>query len=715
MSVKRNEIVSIDSNEAKVFWTIFDDIQSKRAHEGQGRWADVVALVTNAAVYPSKAACPLFKGAKFGLKKTPTGALRNDDNLIAVSIIEGDYDVGKLSVQEAIERLEQFKVRALVVTTASHTPDKPRWRVLAPLSQSVPPSDRYRLVARLNGALGGVLASESFTASQAYFYGRVHEVPFELALTFGDPNEGHCIDDLVELDQIAIGKREFKRIDTITGEMKFTTTVDETVLAALVVDLGRQLKKGDGRRDMLKSFTASLSARNFDPIHIAAELRRMAQVYFDPKDPVDWDNIDRMVADIAAKDRARADVTSTIVAPLLKKYRDGQTMTTHSHEQSAEWVQALKYYQPPLQAWREPPPIRWAVDGLIRAATVGGLVAPGATGKTTLLITLGICHALGRPFMGRKVQQGGFLLLSLDDAQEDLDAAVGLVLRAMELSEEDIKKVGEYLRVISLQGWSGPRTFNVPGTPGQLDVQMVQALCDACNAVPQLVGVCVDTLRQFAGGPTNDEQTIMAVSSSCAMIAVKTGAYFVIPHHTGKAQAREDAGDMYAGSGSAAIADNARFLLVLGEVTERAELRRFDAQTQQDQNDGICTVLRLSSRRGSIRHKAEGDLFIARRGYLMEVAVTHKQNYNTRVLLILSTIRDLMASSDSTSKNAVYRRLGGNRERLLEQIDELIETGLVVSSSQCGSHNPPKLMGLTPAGSDLLESLISSSQSPVPY
>ena len=714
MSVKRNEIVSIDSNESKVFWTVFDDIQSKKAHEGQGRWTDVVALMTNAAVYPSKAACPLFKGAKFGLKKTPTGALRNDNNLIAISMIEGDYDGGKLSVQEATERLEQYKMRALVVTTASHTSDKPRWRVLAPLSQSVLPSDRYRLVARLNGALGGILASESFTASQAYFYGRVHEVPFEMAVTFGDPEEGHCIDDLVELDQIAIGKREFKCIDNVTGEMKFTTTVNDTVLAAMVVELGRQLKKGDGRRDMLKSFTASLSARNFDPIHIGAELRRVAQVYFDPKDQIDWDNIDRMVADIVAKDRARADVTATIVAPLLKKYRDGQMTTTHSHEQSAEWVQALKYYQPPLKAWREPPPIRWAVDGLIRAATVGGLVAPGATGKTTLLITLGICHALGRPFMGRKVQQGGFLLLSLDDAQEDLDAAVGLVLRAMELSEEDIKKVGEYLRVISLQGWNGPRTFNVPGTPGQLDVQMVQALCDACNAVPQLVGVCVDTLRQFSGGPTNDEQTIMAVSSSCAMIAVRTGAYFVIPHHTGKAQAREDAGDMYAGSGSAAIADNARFLLVLSEVTERAELSRFDAQVQQDKNDGICTVLRLSSRRGSIRHKAEGDLFIVRNGYLMEVTAPHQQNNINRALPILNAIRDLTASGELTSKNAVHEQLGGRRKLVLEKIDELVSTGLVVTGPQRGSRNHPKLLGLTPAGSELLASSSSSSQITVP-
>ncbi len=697
-----------------VFWTVFDDTRSTKARTGMGTWADVVALVTSAETYPSKSACPLFKGATFGSARTQAGAIRNDDNLQAIWLIEGDYDGCEVDVQQAIAILERHHVRALVVTTASHTPEKPRWRVLAPLAEATQPSDRYRLVARLNGALGGILASESFTASQAYFYGRVQGVAFEAAITFGDTDEGQCIDELVELDQIAVGKREFECTDAATGEMKVATTVNEPVLASMVTELGRKLRTGDGRRDMLKSLAASLSARYYKPGQINSELRRVAEAYFDPTDPVDWSNIDRMVADIAAKDTARAQVASVIVEPLLQKHRERQTAWAFAQGQRIDWVQALRDYEPPLRAWREPPPVRWAVDGLIRAGTVGGLVAPGATGKTTLLITLGICHALGMPFMGRQLQQGGFLLLSLDDAQDDLDAAVGLVLKAMQLPEDDVKQVARYLRVLSLQGREGPRTFNVPGAPGQIDPQMVNALRDACEAVPELVGVCIDTLRQFAGGPTNDEQTIMAVSSACATIALLTGAYFVIPHHTGKAQARDDAGDMYAGSGSAAIADNARFLLVLGEVTERAELSRLDKALQQDQNAGICTVLRLSSRRGSIRHKAEGDLFVVRRGYLMEVTAAGQQTNGSRTLQILSAISDITATGNATSKNAVHRLLGGKKDRLLEEIDELIECGFVASGSPSGSHTPPKLMGLTPAGASHLDSLRTGSQTPVP-
>ncbi len=66
----------------------------------------------------------------------------------------------------------------------------------------LPPQERYQLVARLNGLFGGIFAGESFSLSQSYYYGRVagnedHRVEYI---------EGHPIDTLVELDEIALGK-----------------------------------------------------------------------------------------------------------------------------------------------------------------------------------------------------------------------------------------------------------------------------------------------------------------------------------------------------------------------------------------------------------------------------------------------------------------------------------------------------------------------------
>ncbi|MBX3476692.1 MAG: AAA family ATPase [Brevundimonas sp.] len=126
---------------------------------------------------PSKGALPWMKLATFGDAATDKGALRHDDNLITVDGVEGDYDAGKVSVAEAVERLRSADVGAVIYTTPSHTAAAPRWRVLAPTSAPMSPDERRALCERLNGALGGILAKESFTRSQAYYFGAVGAAP----------------------------------------------------------------------------------------------------------------------------------------------------------------------------------------------------------------------------------------------------------------------------------------------------------------------------------------------------------------------------------------------------------------------------------------------------------------------------------------------------------------------------------------------------------
>lgn len=124
-----------------------------------------------------KKALPLLKLGTFGDARTAGGALRHDANLLTVSGIEGDYDAGVVSPEEGAARLKAAGVAALIYTTPSHTTDKPRWRVLSPLSAPVTPAERDDLCARLNGALGGILAGESFARSQTYYYGGVGGEP----------------------------------------------------------------------------------------------------------------------------------------------------------------------------------------------------------------------------------------------------------------------------------------------------------------------------------------------------------------------------------------------------------------------------------------------------------------------------------------------------------------------------------------------------------
>lgn len=167
--------------------TIFPTVRAGTAESHETTWADLAARCINPPVYPSKQDCPLIKLAAFGDQRTEKGALRHDGNVLAVTGLEGDYDAGEMQPSVAAMLLEMAGVEALVYTSPSHTPAAPRWRVLAPLATEHPGTDRRELLGRLNGALGGILAHESFTLSQTYYVGRVAGVAYEAYPSHGAP------------------------------------------------------------------------------------------------------------------------------------------------------------------------------------------------------------------------------------------------------------------------------------------------------------------------------------------------------------------------------------------------------------------------------------------------------------------------------------------------------------------------------------------------
>jgi len=148
-----------------------------------------------------KETLPLVKLARFGDQRTARGSLRSDENVEQVWGIEGDYDGEQVSIETAAERLKRYGIEALLHTSARHRPEAPRWRVFCPLSEPLA-GDTAQLKAqhafwldRLNGALGGILSGESWTLSQAYFFGSIAGfTPLtSIRLT------GKCLDQLDEL------------------------------------------------------------------------------------------------------------------------------------------------------------------------------------------------------------------------------------------------------------------------------------------------------------------------------------------------------------------------------------------------------------------------------------------------------------------------------------------------------------------------------------
>lgn len=158
--------------------TFFDDRYGHACRSVDLSWRDLCRMIEAPSEYAEKGACPLLKLAAFGDLRSEKNSLRHDANVTAIYGIEGDHDAGTITPEEAVVLLMQSSIEAIVYTSPSHTAAKPRWRVLAPTSQPYAPELRRELAGRLNGVLRGAFSTESFTLSQAYYFGKVAGAPY---------------------------------------------------------------------------------------------------------------------------------------------------------------------------------------------------------------------------------------------------------------------------------------------------------------------------------------------------------------------------------------------------------------------------------------------------------------------------------------------------------------------------------------------------------
>jgi hypothetical protein len=200
--------------------TFFDHHTARFKREVKTTLADLRKTIET-QTGETKNALPWVKLAIFGNVTTEKRCLRHDANVELVTGCEVDYDGEQISFDEAKDRLEKAGIEALIYTSASHLPDKPRYRILCRFSEKLEPKRRAQMVARLNGIFGGTLAPESFVLSQAFYYGHILDgdrkvvahrkngdgaidvVPGECRV---EVIEGQPIDQCDELDRSAIGK-----------------------------------------------------------------------------------------------------------------------------------------------------------------------------------------------------------------------------------------------------------------------------------------------------------------------------------------------------------------------------------------------------------------------------------------------------------------------------------------------------------------------------
>lgn len=183
-------------------FTTFKNRAADTKAEKECTWDALVSALTNPKTYKDKLDCPLIKLSTFGDVRSSKGSLRTNKNQLELHGVEIDYDRETMTVDEARQCLANAGVEAFIYTSASHQIFDPdtggfkgnRWRVLLPLSKPHDPVHHRRLVGMANTILGGVASGESFSRSQAFFYGKVLGSQYECARTHGAALDSLVID-----------------------------------------------------------------------------------------------------------------------------------------------------------------------------------------------------------------------------------------------------------------------------------------------------------------------------------------------------------------------------------------------------------------------------------------------------------------------------------------------------------------------------------------
>jgi hypothetical protein len=405
-------------SKAAIDYTRFLDQFASRKLDAIGTLDDIEALI-GATTKRDKSKLPFLKLARFGDTPSENNCLRYDANVLEITGVEGDHDSGTMTPEEARDRLAEAGVEALIATTPSHMkPGKgSRWRVLCPTSKPLPPQERSCLAARINGALGGTLAGESFTLSQAFYFGSVA----------GDPpvqtfrSEGRPIDLCHHLDAAAIFKsgRETPAGGSTTGASRLDVEAackairtGDSYHPSIVALAGHYSRSGETEGQIVSCLTILMhevpkgdrDGRWKDRLHsipgIARDVMRYRAEDGDARQPVDPQEAfeDLTVDETDAKMARILDMT---VAEMLSRFRPKEDFRGLTLTSPAECERFLRS--------------DYVVKSLIARGQVGCIFGEPGAGKSIIAPNLAYAVAQGRDTFGLRTKKGTALYVAAED------------------------------------------------------------------------------------------------------------------------------------------------------------------------------------------------------------------------------------------------------------------------------------------------------------
>ncbi len=504
----------------------------------QGTWGVLTERLAEPNERPSKEACPLLKLVTFGDKRNAEGSLRHNGNVLEVFGLTGDYDAETITVNEAAERLEAAGVEALIYTTASHRPGAPRWRVLAPLSTPHAPEAYDELVDKLNGALGGILAGESWTLSQVFYHGRVQGAQYESRRTHGE-----CID---RLNIQPIGK-------SARAKARQKATAPDDLDRAVAIS-----NFSDKTRDELRSALPVIPSDEREVwVRIGQALKRLGDIGYalwiewsSKSCKFDADDAERVWESLSGD---RSDYRAVFAEAQRHGWKNPR-----SGAQMKESAPDSAFKPAPRSAAhliaREFKPVMFVIANLLPEG-VFLLAASPKVGKSWLALQFGIGVASGGSVLGEQAETGEVLALMLEDNDRRLKS------RLVQLNA-DLLPDAALARLHFETEW--PR----------VDAGGAELIGQWLTEHPEARLVIVDVLERIrpardanANAYGEDYQALQALKA----IAERHRVAIIVVHHTRKA-ASDDAMQLVSGTQGLTGAADGVLVLARARGEARGEL-----------------------------------------------------------------------------------------------------------------------------------------------
>jgi hypothetical protein len=487
----------------------------------------------------SKKSAPWLKLAIFGDEPTKKNCLRNDANVIAVTGAEFDYDDGELAFEPAVARLTEAGVKAIAYTSASHTPGKPKWRILLPFNKPYQSTKdemkayRKNAVLRVETILDVKADHASYNLSQAFYFGPVKQTE-EYYQVLETP--GEFIDILHDLKAGLPEPVSSNPFEGLAGSLK---------------ELGAG---GD-----VEGWTAGIVAGN--PLH--PNVRDLAAHY----------------AAVGVRQRDARAIIETLLGvshaaegSVNRELKDIERTLSNAYDKFDRGpVNTGTHINP---GWPDTPmtsrPRLYGNHILKGYLTM--LNGPGGVSKSVFTVSMAIGLAIGRDLLkiarGDPIKPRRVLMLNNEDCVNELTLRLEAAMQCYDLTEDERALVKENLKPQS--GYIEQiRLASENETGALVKTNLVEEIIDYCLA-NSIEAIYFDPLVSLHGSNENDNTVMDAVIAILREVAGGGGVGIYFAHHSRKGSSADSVDENARGATALVNAVRASYGL-MGMTKKEAE------------------------------------------------------------------------------------------------------------------------------------------------